>query len=206
MDLFNKPVEPKTDKPKGKVGFKADWQDIWDEEDDAKYREYFHWKDTLPKWLSKQWILRFVLNENGEAYSPYMLDNMSEKQLSGMFKRYYQDAINGQVSAVRTETMVRLGGNLNVLKPTPWMWYENDKGEKYVPTEEENRNGLPKNPEGFNELHFSNPQVTENIFIDDNPHPITFNTTINCIEPIVTLPKLIVRLISPKLSKAMVNP
>jgi len=125
----------KEEKPQGRVGFRADWQSIWDEQDDAMYSEYFDWHSTLPAWLSKQWIRRFVIKEDGEQYPIQMLERMSDKQLSGMFKRYYGDALKGQVHTAKREDSLEptLGGDLGSEQGIPLVnFHSEEDAERFL--------------------------------------------------------------------------
>lgn len=75
------------------------------------------------------------------------------------------------------------------IKPLPYAWFEDQSGNKTpidlnLPNPEEIEKSAPV---GTVSKHFIFPQVTESMFIQGNPVPVEFNTTINSIEDIVLL-------------------
>ena len=72
---------------------------------------------------------------------------------------------------------------IDKIQPMPSLWYENEEGKRYFLSQEELNNAVF--PEGYKIQHSLNPQVTETVIDTDTNGEYSFNTTINCIEPIV---------------------
>lgn len=72
---------------------------------------------------------------------------------------------------------------LDTLKPIPQLWYENDRGKRYYPTEEEMSGGYVEH-RNYPYQHALNAQVTLSVCTTKG-QVFTSNSSINCVEPIV---------------------
>ena len=150
-----------------------------------KLKEEFDNEDKYPEYKPHVCIAYIKLGER--------LDDVTIKPVEWQVDKIEMSGKDGGLTKISEEQLTVIIQELpssqkaiDRLEPLPPMWFENDDEEKYVPTQEEIMHGYDMQDKGKNYkfTHFIGPQVHEEIF-EGNDYMMSFNNTINCIEPIV---------------------
>ena len=74
---------------------------------------------------------------------------------------------------------------IDLLKPLPSLWYENEGGDKYILSDEELMNADIPDDKEYHYQHSVFPLLVDSVCVKNKPQLSEGHTTINCIEPIV---------------------